>query len=542
MNCSKKNKQLQNTGEDLESYVKARKLRDSGKTDSAFYYYNIAKIQYQVMKDSMGVAQSLINMAIIQTNQADYFGGIETSVLAENYLKKLKAEKAKDYLGRNYNNIAIASSRLKNFDDALVYYKKALDFAPKELHPILYNNIGDTYNCLGNYQKAINVLNQGEKGSDSLNLARVITNRATAKFQINSENSPLKDFREALKIRQKLNDQTSLNSSYAALSDYYKKINRKDSALFYAEKMLQTAKNINNADDELEALQRLIYLNHQNSATFSKIFIEKNDSLSTARLRAKNQFALIKSNIDKTEAENKELALKNIENEQKTLFTNIIVTVLCLLLIFGWLYFNKRKKLQQKEKELEVRKTELKYSKKVHDVVANGIYQVMTKLENQQQISLNETLDDLEEIYNKSRNLSYEGNSESFEEEFSDKIRKLASYFKNENTETYLAGNDSEIWKNINPNLRSETYQILRELLVNMKKHSKANRVILKFSRQNNELQINYIDNGVRIKEKQFYKNGLQNVVSRIENLNGEITFDTKTETGLKIYFTFPVS
>lgn len=99
------------------------------------------------MKDSMGAAQSLINMAIIQTNQADYFGGIETSVLAENYLKKLKAEKAKDYLGRNYNNIAIASSRLKNFDDVLVYYKKALDFAPKELHPILYNNIGDTYNC-----------------------------------------------------------------------------------------------------------------------------------------------------------------------------------------------------------------------------------------------------------------------------------------------------------------------------------------------------------------------------------------------------------
>lgn len=36
------------------------------------------------MKDSMGPAQSLINMAIIQTNQADYFGGIETSVLAEN--------------------------------------------------------------------------------------------------------------------------------------------------------------------------------------------------------------------------------------------------------------------------------------------------------------------------------------------------------------------------------------------------------------------------------------------------------------------------
>jgi len=542
VNCSKKNKQLQNTGEDIESYVKARKLRDSGKTDSAFYYYNIAKIQYQVMKDSMGVAQSLINMAIIQTNQADYFGGIETSVLAENYLKKLKAEKAKDYLGRNYNNIAIASSRLKNFDDALVYYKKALDFAPKELHPILYNNIGDAYNCLGNYQKAINVLNQGAKGSDSLNLARVITNRAMAKFQINSENSPLKDFREALKIRQKLNDQTSLNSSYAALSDYYKKINKKDSALFYAEKMLQTAKNINNADDELEALQRLIYLNHQNSATFSKIFIEKNDSLSTARLRAKNQFALIKSNIDKTETENKELALKNIENEQKTLFTNIIVAVLCLLLIFGWLYFNKRKKLQQKEKELEVRKTELKYSKKVHDVVANGIYQVMTKLENQQQISLNETLDDLEEVYNKSRNLSYEGNSESFEEEFSDKIRKLASYFKNENTETYLAGNDSEIWKNINPNLRSETYQILRELLVNMKKHSKANRVILKFSRQNNKLQINYIDNGVGIKENNFLKNGLQNVVSRIENLNGEITFDTKTETGLKINFSFPVS
>jgi preprotein translocase subunit SecA len=90
-------------------------------------------------------------------------------------------------------------------------------------------------------------------------------------------------------------------------------------------------------------------------------------------------------------------------------------------------------------------------SKKVHDVVANGIYQVMTKIENQEHFDKDEALDELEFVYEKSRDISYEKADDKNEErEFSEKISELIGSFKSEKVNTYIAGNDREIWKDIN--------------------------------------------------------------------------------------------
>jgi hypothetical protein len=41
-------------------------------------------------------------------------------------------------------------------------------------------------------------------------------------------------------------------------------------------------------------------------------------------------------------------------------------------------------------------------------MLANGIYQVMTKIENQENFDKEEALDELEFVYEKSRDISYE--------------------------------------------------------------------------------------------------------------------------------------
>lgn len=169
----------------------------------------------------------------------------------------------------------------------------------------------------------------------------------------------------------------------------------------------------------------------------------------------------------------------------------------------------------------------------------------MTKLENHLDISRNETLDDLEYIYNRSRNLSYENieiNDES--EIFSEKIRKLMGYFKNDHIDTILIGNDVEVWENISHSCKAEVYQVLRELLINMKKHSHADRVTLKFERTFEKVKIHYSDTGVGINNETILKNGVRNMINRIENLGGCITFENKTQTekGMIVHFSFPFS
>lgn len=66
-----------------KTYLKATDFRDTGEKDSAYIYYALAKDEFLKINDSLFMAKCLINMAIIQTDQGDHFGGIETSLEAK---------------------------------------------------------------------------------------------------------------------------------------------------------------------------------------------------------------------------------------------------------------------------------------------------------------------------------------------------------------------------------------------------------------------------------------------------------------------------
>jgi signal transduction histidine kinase len=78
--------------------------------------------------------------------------------------------------------------------------------------------------------------------------------------------------------------------------------------------------------------------------------------------------------------------------------------------------------------------------------------------------------------------------------------------------------------------------------MVNMKKHSGADNVVIKFGSAGNEAWINYFDNGVGLPQNHILKNGLKNTGNRIKEISGAITFDSHPGKGLDIYITFPVN
>ena len=298
--------------------------------------------------------------------------------------------------------------------------------------------------------------------------------------------------------------------------------------------MYKIALKNKNPDDQLESLNKIILLNPKE---YSQNFIKYSslkDSVQNARNNDFQRFGLIKFDVEKQKRANQELKAKN--------FQQIIgIVLLFLALISTFIWYRKRKQRLLLESENKLKEQQLKTSKKVHDVVANGIYQVMTKIENQDDFNKEQALDELEYVYEKSRDISYE-NTDSHDEKFNEKISKLVASFKNDEINTFTVGNQEETWENVTKSTQTELYQIIRELLVNMKKHSKANNVILKFEKINNLININYADNGIGISDELIFKNGLSNTVSRIENINGKITFETKTEKGLKVNISFPVS
>jgi len=539
--CSEKSPKVKvETKENNPIYDKAFQYAEEQKTDSAFFYFDKAKDLFLQQKDSLGVAKCLLNMAMISTNNGDYFGGQELSVNASPYFDK-RIPKQHIFIKANLNNLGLASENLKDYNQAIVFYTEALNYTTGvNAEAVLKNNIANIYRKRKAYQKAIaiyqGILNQS---IDSETFARILSNLALTKWLQNPNYKAAPELLKALAIRKKNNRLLELNASYAHLADYYTN-SKPDSALFYANKRYQVAQVINRVDDRLEGLQKLIRISPPSaSKQYFQTYQSLNDSIQTVRTAAKNQFAVIRYDSEKNKANFLKAQAENVEKQKDILLRNIGIGTLILCLLLGYFLYQKRKKSLQQEKEIEVKKTELKYVKKIHDRVANRVYQVMSEVENTTEIDKDDLADKLDVIYKISRDLSYDSKDINNEESFSIELSKMLYAYASAKTNIVLEGGGEKLWEPINDDTKAEIFCILQELMTNMKKHSGADTVTINFKRENDRITVLYLDNGKGMKVL-TPKNGLRNTETRIESISGHITFDTKPDEGLRVEFSFP--
>ncbi|WP_411898322.1 tetratricopeptide repeat-containing sensor histidine kinase [Elizabethkingia occulta] len=519
-------------------YEKAWLYLDQKDPVNAFQNFNKAKEIYLKNNDSLGVGKCLMNMGIILTDQGDYFGAQETSLEAIKYFDENNKGNY-SYISANYNNLGIASYNLKSYENALGFYDSAIKFSFGSDDVFIYlNNKGNTYREQGKYIEAINAYNKILKKTNYIGIeyARVLSNYAKIKWLQNSNYSPVSELKKALNIRLQEQDLWGQNASYAYLADYYTQ-KKSDSAQIYATKMYSVAKILKSPDDQIEALQKLIILeNPEKSKQYFLTYQKLNDSLQTARSKAKNQFALIRYETEKNKADFQKAQADNVKKQNQILKQYAGLGILGLVLIGGGVWYRRRKIILQQEKELEVKNTELRYSKKVHDKVANKVYRVMSEVENTPEMEKEELLDKLENIYEISRDISYD--HEPTDEKHL--VEMLESYSSQDDVQLVKVGIQEIRWDTFNKDTQSEVFNVLQELMTNMKKHSKATRVVIKMSRVNQEITIRYTDNGVG-SETFSPKNGIKNTGNRMEAIGGTITFDAISGEGFKAELKFSV-
>lgn len=518
-------------------YKKAYAFRDSGKTDSAFLYFNKAREEYLKLNDSLGIGICLINMAIISTNQGDPFGGQELSLEAISFLDENDPAQGV-YLLSAYNNIGIASYNLKQFSKAVEFYQKSLDFISDSGYTrIVKGNIANAYRKEGNYKEAIRIYNSViREEKNPINYARLLSNLEYALWLDDSKYNPANGILRALTIRVKEKDALGQNSGYAQLADYYFKSNP-DSALFYANKMYEVASILRSADDRVEALQKLILLSSpQDSKRYFEEYSKLSDSLQTVRTNAKNQFALIRYETEKHKAENLQLQQ---ENTVRAFWIISISTLFIFSIGISIWWYRKRKQRLELEAKNAIRESRLKTSKKVHDVVANGLYRLMSEMENNKSLDQEKILDDMEVLYEQSRDISYESD-EQIDFDFQEHIKNLLMSFATADTKVVIVGNHVNTWESVTEEHKYELKQVLQELMVNMKKHSRASAVAIRFSMEDGILKIAYSDNGLGISAETVFGNGLTNTGNRIKSMGGSISFDAGAVGGLTIQIQIP--
>ena len=244
------------------------------------------------------------------------------------------------------------------------------------------------------------------------------------------------------------------------------------------------------------------------------------------------KFDLSESIIKAKEAE---LKLKDSElqksKERQFKFMYMFIVVFGML-FSGFLYFIIKAK-HKKEKIQQVYNTEVRISKKVHDEVANDVYHIMTKLQHNKNIE-NNVLDDLEGVYNKTRDISKENNIIDVHEDFGNYLKDLLLSYKTSQVNIITKDIDKVNWKQLHETKKFALYRVLQELMTNMRKHSKATLVVVKFNQENRKISVSYKDNGIGC--NLVKNNGLHNTENRMESLQGTITFDSQPNKGFSAH------
>lgn len=511
--------------------------------DSAYYYLNKAATE---SKDSLPIAQAYNRMGFIQNREGDYYGGQE-SVLTS--LKYLHADRQNDQycLVSDYNVLGNISLNLKNYDAAIDYYAQAYRLAKDERSKLVaLNNTARAYQEMAKYNQAAIIYDSilPKSKNDKKEYARVLCNLASVRWQKDSDYRAAQDLVTALQIRKDSNDEWGLNSSYAHLADFYSH-SKPDSALGYAKDMYAVASRLNSPDDQLEALDKLIRLSPAKEVKpYFLRYRTLKDSLEIARNNAKNQFALIRYESEKNKSDNLRLQQENAERRvaafrQQAIFAGVTVVLAALV---GWtiLGFRRRRKRLEMEKQAAIREERIQTSQRVHDIVANGLYRVMSEIEHGKAIEKESLLDKIETLYIQSRDISYEAAGVS-DRDFHMEVTALLTPFANSTTRVSTTGNDEAFWTGVPTGVKNKLAPILQELMVNMAKHSSAKNVFVRFEQEGNRLLVEYLDDGVGLPADVRMGNGLTSTGNRIAEMNGRISFEENVPKGLKIRIHLPI-
>ncbi|MEH6763745.1 MAG: ATP-binding protein [Aequorivita antarctica] len=493
-------------------------------------FYTRKKENDTQLKDTLSIIQDLRLIAIGQFDIGNIYDSesavVEALTLIDGYQKKDTLIEGRKAL---YNQLGKIYGETKNYNKAIEVYNWSLKLSEKKSDSItLLNNRATIYKDIGQYKKAAEQFNLAyekiDTNTNSLQFAMILDNLGFVQSKLGDPDA-LANLKKALSIREAQNNLEGMYSSNKNFALYYFDRNDIKQATSHANKAYEVANTLKSITYLQDALSLFAIMNENPKIVQFK---QITDSIAKDKQLAENKNAFIKYNVASEKKKTSEALLeREKEKNQKLVFLILgIITALTSIFIFFALRIR-----HKKEKIIQVHNTESRISKKVHDEVANDVYQLMAKIQGNTNDN-EELLDDLEKIYNKTRDISKENSAIEIEENFSEQLNDLLLNYQNEKISVATRNISKIEWEGISKIKKTTIYRVLQELMTNMKKYSEASAVVLTFQQNNKKISIEYTDNGMGCIIKN--KNGLQNAENRIHALNGTITFDSEPGKGFR--------
>ncbi|WP_148782478.1 tetratricopeptide repeat-containing sensor histidine kinase [Aquimarina intermedia] len=542
--------------------------------DSAFYHFNLAHTYFDKSGHLYESAKTQYGMAFTKGRFKDYSGSEVLTFKAINKFETLENYKS---LASCYDHLGQLQNDIYEYDRALLYYNKAIEYSNKVagnhyLKEAILNNIGIALLRKKEYAKAASYFskvleNENIKSQNISHYARVLSNKAYGNLLMRDTIDIAQYLKEALHIRDSLNDKGGIIISKIHLAHYYVYKQDTAAAISLVKEANSLAEKIKNSRDYLETLSLLAQLDIKNAVEHLKKHIQFSDSLQTVERKIQNKFMRISYETDEYIEETERLSQKIIW---------VLLTSFGLILTLGLLYFikiqnaktekllleNEQQKAneqvylitlkQQEELEKEKIGERNRIAEELHDGILSKLFGTRVGLgfldfecdENirkQHQLFLEELQIIEKEIREVSHQLS--NNIDSSQIGFSKIIYNLIeSKCKIGNFKYELDFDEHINWQKINEVIKVNLYRIIQEALLNIIKYASAKNLTVSFKYNNRNLVIIIKDDGLGFDAKQKKKGiGIKNMKSRVKKINGVFYLHSKLNEGTTIKIQVPI-
>ncbi len=551
--------------------------------DSAYYSYTKAQ------KLSLKLKDNPLLETLIQYKSNILWSQHNFAEAEKEAIKALKIAIKKNNFELQYNCfITIANSLvgMNNDSKAIEYYEKALktsdnlsEVSSRDIFKYqIYNYIAAIYQKQHQFQKSINYLKakvniDKVRKKDIAVYAYLTNNLSYSKFKL-GDKSVLKQFQETLKIGDSIQSIPIQITSKTYLGEYY--LAQRDTLkanTYLKEAQLQAHQN-NIFEDELKIIKLLQQANPIQETFYADRYIQLNDSLQNVERATRDKFARIEFETDEITSE-KEI----VKKQNNELITKIWVVLgfalLSLFVIILW-FMNKSQKA--KTRELLLKQEQQKANEEIYQLMINQQQQIEEgKNIEKQRISLElhdgvmgklsavrlnlyaalykanlienemfaKQIDEIQTVEQEIRTIAHDLNSNLFSDNanFIGIVKELFAKIENHSQIHFtLQVSDAVNWDLVNNVVKINLYRILQEALQNIEKYADAKNVAVLMSKsEENELLITISDDGNGFDTTQK-KNGigLNNMKTRVAELNGKITIESALKKGTKINLIIP--
>ncbi|WP_282041624.1 tetratricopeptide repeat-containing sensor histidine kinase [Winogradskyella flava] len=554
------------------------------KKDSAYYYYS-QELKFYPQEDlqediSEYKATALFYIAEILQVEKIYAGAEEAAVKSIKLLNGLpETEDRLELLWNAYNLMGIILRELGDYNESLEYYDKSNAYAKKiedgflnEVYSI--NNKAYVYRQMGDFDKAIELyssllpLRSKYDEEDPAFYPTILTNIADTELESGFYDPRLliNKFRESYDLTKELDDEVLRMNVALDLSKFYLELKKSDSIFKYANEAYKISSKVSANEVRQEALLILSRVTEgEKGKAYLREHIRLTDSLINEQRTVRNKFARIEFDTDQIEAENKQISKENLY--LAILSIGLLLTAILIYVVISQRAKNRKLKLiqvQQKanediynlmlgqqDKVDEARTLEKKrISEELHDGVLGRLFGTRLSLDSMNfkdgkdaMMTRANYIGQLKTIEEDIRKISHELNTDFVSGTgFMDIVSELID----NQTQAYGLKSDFEYtddisWDLVSNKTKINIYRIIQESMQNIYKHANAKAIKISISLEKYVICLDIIDDGEGFDTSKSRKGiGLKNMTSRVEDIDGEITFTSQSGNGTTVNVKIP--